>query len=634
MRKHAFVASLLGVITLHVLLVMHFLPPGLVFSSTPLAGNDYEFHAVEVTTFLSSIGDWGHSWSWSPALLAGYPEGTIFDCDSKGMELFVLVLHRLGSPMGLAFNLYVLAAHLALVPVLYGAARLMGLDRWACLAATGMAVLMWHFDADTHLTWRLGTISYAAVGYAGLLPLAALYAYLRSGRWAHLAVLWVSLPVVHLVHPFVFNGLLVPMAFMYLASSRRLRPVQHGAVALAVLVTLVVNSWWMVVLFGFWGQMMSVQTPWQGTLGHLPIDLLGTPGGGTIGHLWGARSGFAILVIAMAGTGLFAMARSRDDRFGPLAAGIGVLLAAAYLGQWVPGLEQTQAYRHIIPALMLCTIPAGVAILEMVRRWQAARQGALPRRAGVFACIVLAILCAREVVFFFPGVVRGAGPTLNGAVPGQSGACLHVPHRRSRFRHLPLPGQFAVIEKHVRGLDPEQGRILIDAWDLAEHVAWTTPVEVMGGFPFRNVVHSRANLSNRMRQGALGVQEFQRYLRDYAVRWVILSRPRPDLASILHRTGTVPGNPAGKPCTYTLYRTLEEASFFAENDGQVSASLNRIDVSGTDPAVDVVLRYHHLETFQCRPGCTFRREPLEGDPVGFIRIPAPHPADFSLVNIY
>ena len=29
-----------------------------------------------------------------------------------------------------------------------------------------------------------------------------------------------------------------------------------------------------------------------------------------------------------------------------------------------------------------------------------------------------------------------------------------------------------------------------------------------------------------------------------------------------------------------------------------------------------------------------RREPVLGDPVGFIRVPAPHPPDFSIVNAY
>jgi hypothetical protein len=48
----------------------------------------------------------------------------------------------------------------------------------------------------------------------------------------------------------------------------------------------------------------------------------------------------------------------------------------------------------------------------------------------------------------------------------------------------------------------------------------------------------------------------------------------------------------------------------------------------------VVLRFHFLETLVCRPGCAIAREPLSHDPVGFIRVAAPHPADFEILNAY
>jgi len=47
-----------------------------------------------------------------------------------------------------------------------------------------------------------------------------------------------------------------------------------------------------------------------------------------------------------------------------------------------------------------------------------------------------------------------------------------------------------------------------------------------------------------------------------------------------------------------------------------------------------VLRFHWLETFVCRPDCRLRREPVDADPVGFIRVEAPHPADFVIENGY
>ena len=85
---------------------------------------------------------------------------------------------------------------------------------------------------------------------------------------------------------------------------------------------------------------------------------------------------------------------------------------------------------------------------------------------------------------------------------------------------------------------------------------------------------------------------------------------------------------------HRVYKTKTPVSFFAEGSGRVKASLNRIEVSGTNPDEDIVLRFHWLETLVCAEGCTVKKEPLERDPVGFIRIPAPHPADFTIENGY
>ena len=47
------------------------------------------------------------------------------------------------------------------------------------------------------------------------------------------------------------------------------------------------------------------------------------------------------------------------------------------------------------------------------------------------------------------------------------------------------------------------------------------------------------------------------------------------------------------------------------------------------------LRYHWMETLECQPDCEIQRAKIdEVDPVGFIAVPAPHPADFEVVNGY
>jgi hypothetical protein len=165
---------------------------------------------------------------------------------------------------------------------------------------------------------------------------------------------------------------------------------------------------------------------------------------------------------------------------------------------------------------------------------------------------------------------------------------------------------------------------------LGEHLAGHTDAEVMGGFRMLNLSHSMSNLFRRYPRDPPDAGTLRAYLERYAVQYAILSESRetyarrfPELLRPLLDVGE-----------HRVFRTTIEPSRFQENEGNVRASLNRIAVTGTDPARDVVLRYHWMETLVCRPGCTVAREPIPDDPVGFIRVPAPHPADFVVENGY
>ena len=84
---------------------------------------------------------------------------------------------------------------------------------------------------------------------------------------------------------------------------------------------------------------------------------------------------------------------------------------------------------------------------------------------------------------------------------------------------------------------------------------------------------------------------------------------------------------------FRIYRV--QANFrLMKGRGKVRASVNRLEVTDSKKNKDVVLRYHWMETLRCTPDCTIEREAVEGDRVGFIRVPAPHPRDFVIENAY
>jgi hypothetical protein len=131
--------------------------------------------------------------------------------------------------------------------------------------------------------------------------------------------------------------------------------------------------------------------------------------------------------------------------------------------------------------------------------------------------------------------------------------------------------------------------------------------------------------------GVVPADELTKYLQGWGVRWVIVStlpafQPWWDRYPQVERVAVLP--------PFRIYRVTLPTSLFMKNNGRVNASTNRIHVSGTDPNEDVILRYHWLDTLGCAPDCRIEREEVDLTTVGFIRVPAPHPAEFEIRNTY
>ncbi|MBN1772631.1 MAG: hypothetical protein JXB32_15280, partial [Deltaproteobacteria bacterium] len=313
---------------------------------------------------------------------------------------------------------------------------------------------------------------------------------------------------------------------------------------------------------------------------------------------------------------------------------LGVMLAAAYLGGYSAWLRHVQPYRHVVPAAFLATIPAAAFLAGA---WTVERRGrgSLPRPALLALLLLLVVAVprlARDVLFACPAPLPDAhaeGIVWPKVTDVTAFGTLGFPRHRHFVRRGPTP-EHERIAAFVRRHDDGGGRILVEEWLLGEHLAGRTNAQVMGGFRMLNLEHAQSNLFRRYPFEPPDATTLRTYLVRYAIRYAILSDSRdvyterfPELLE-----------PLGEEGPYRLFRTRLETSWFEENDGRLRASLNRLEVRGTDPARDVVLRYHWLETLVCRPECRVERHELPDDPVGFIRVPTPHPADFVVENGY
>jgi hypothetical protein len=620
-----------GVILLHVGLTQQFLPLSLVLGPEPIQGDDFDTHIGQTFRVLEGLQGWGKSWVYDPKLLAGQPEGTIFDADNKAWELWTFAWVSLGASRALAFNSFVLATFLAWPGLAFLGARLLGFSAGAGILAALFSSLVWFFDSFAHWVWWIGMVEYAAGVCFSVVPLGLFYRFVRDPGLGRAAATAVALGAALIVHPYAFFILVVPMGWLYLGSARRFSRREHLAVAGIVAGSIAINLYWLLPAFAHWHYVLDSGYFAQAGPAFLIADFFDLLRDPTDTGVIGTRTGFRFLFLALSLAALVCWRRERDLRFVPFAGVLGLCFLLSYFSQIIPHAAQIQPYRHALPLAYFAAIGAAGFV-----------EHAISRRVLVgLARPVLALLAvlgfgvlqhlAIQVAYFMPHWVPEAKPLFDGSPSVvmrygfQSNFERHT-HMFYGLQNARTPETDIVrwVEKRL----PHGTRLLVDRMALGERLAWKTHAEVLGGFEYRNIAHSYANFFRSYQKISVDELKLAYYLRTFAVSYVIAERPRKDFTRAKRLL-----EPLFEVGSIQVYRTTLPISKLLQGGREgaaVHASTNRIAVSGSDPTQDVVLSYHWHEQLACLPRCRVVREPLLLDPVGFIRVPAPHPASFVI----
>jgi hypothetical protein len=628
-RRIAALLPVAGVALLHLALTFYFVPPQAVFNRHPIFTIDHSLHYAQLVKVAQAHRQVGQFWAYDPSLLAGQPEGVVLDMDNKGMELGFIALTRLGVPPGLAFNLLLLLVPLMVPLAGYAAARLFGLGRGAAAVAALLFVLLWFFDFFLHWLWYCGMYSYAAASVLVALCLGLMYRLVRGGGPWGAAGLAAAMVVTHLVHPFAFLVLGLPMVALYLRAWRGLAPWRHGVIWATAVATVAANLWWLPASVRFL-KLSEVGTRGyylQTTLSHLLTDTVDVLQDAYDSGAFGVRTAFRVVVFVAAVAALWGWRRLRDDRLLPFALVLGWLVALTYLGGYFTATGLVQPYRHVAPLMLLAAIPAALFLTEALRP---ARLRALGRAGAGALAVLLALAVPRVAItllsWFHPYVHFEPRP-LRDALPGEP-----KPWPFTGLKQPPPP------DYRLQAFRPEwlevadavrahcQGRALVHEWMLAEWLATATEVPVLGGFHER-IFGRDANPFIRYPDGALPGAALPEYLERYGVGCFVASGPAPALegrTDVFHLVARAGGR--------RIYATVRAPSYVARGEGRVSQALNRIVVEQA-AGEEVVLRFHYLPTLRCRPRCTVERAPVEGDHMGFLRVSRPPPR-FEIYNSY
>jgi hypothetical protein len=625
-RRAAFPLAVFALAICQFVLLTWFVSPELVFGRLPLTWIDFETHIEQTFHAVEALLRFGKPWSYDVQLLAGFPNGTVFDADNKAWELWTYALVRLGMRPAVAFNLFVVLGHVALIPTIYASSRLLELTRWRALGASALAVLMWYFDGLTHWCWYIGLISYDMVAYMGLLPVALLWSYLRKGGTYKLIIMGLFLGVLHMVHPYVFIGAAIPMFAIYAMHFRKMRSVEHLRVVLGGALVVLCNLWWLITALRFWHYVGDSGVLGQGSISLFFSDFFGLISDTTVTGVVGNRTGFRNFAFITGALGILAWRGRKDPRTMPFALSLGAMIALTYLGGYVWIARQIQPYRHVLPAMFLALIPSMDFVFDALSGQSI---GQMPKNAkwliGAAGMLLIPYL-GGDIVYFIPQWQPNLPPLPDGTP---------LPIRASGYfgqidyRHAPLREDFHAVARWIQEHDDGQGRVLVEWWILGEHLSWRTKAQILGGFRQINLQHAAANLWRRNVEGDLPGEALAKYLEDYAVRWVIVTNPNPKLETrkdLLQLETTIGA--------HRVYRVKTNVNLVAGGDGKVVASMNRLEVSETNPEQEVVLRFHYMESLRCGPDCEIEKAQVDGDPVGFIRVKARHPKDFVVYNKY
>jgi len=624
-----FVVALLALAGAHALLIVHSFGAALPLPEHAFSRGDFATHAAQVRRVLEAFEVSGQHWAYDVQLLAGAPNGVLFDADNKGWELWTWAWVLLGVGEGRAYNGFVLAIHAVMPVVVFASARLVRLDRKAALTSTGLAILLWSFDSLTRWLWFVGTVSYVFVAYFALLPLALFYRWIEDRQPRYALACALSLAFGHLLHPYIFFILLAPMLALYIRAGlieRDMSPVEHGITLAIAGLTVVVNGWWLRTALRFFHYILDSAYYERGGLSFLVYDLLGLLYDPSTQGVIGPRTAVRVLALLAALAGLRAWRRSADRRRLPFLVLIVTMAALAFVGGYTPA-EQIQPYRHNLALGFAALIPAGWWLAEVVgqRPWRGLQPG--PRALALIVAVLATLHLTRDVLYFFAGALPKQ-PTMDNGYEVPLNQLGHMLTPDYSYEGQP---EWEGLIKWVTEHDDGQGRWLVQEQVLGEYLMARTQAQLIGGFMVRNIEHSDANWFRRSGlTPPYDPDALREYFNTYAIHWVIVHQaamspwwdqhPR-----LLSRAGAVDG--------MLIYMVVGRGQLI-EGKGRVSASINRIEVSGTRPDQDLVLRYHWMETLRCVPDCRIEREPVPGDRVGFIRVPAPHGRDFVIENSY
>ncbi len=587
----------------HLVATLFFFPLEDIANSRPVLSLDHALHYQQASRGSELFRDSLKLHTYDPYFMAGYPGGTVFDIDSKGVELWCALLVFIDTAR--AFKIFILLGYLLLPFTIYAGSRRLGFSLEESLLSTIILLSFWHWGRPYVGEFRFaGMFSCLIVSHLSIYLIGLFRSFLKEEK---AKAFWIVGPLAFLIHPTAAVLLPVPFLALFLVE-RRLVPAGEphrkwetklfSKLIVWCLLVIAVNAIWLFPFFRYLGIKVASETFFQvnGIMGLM--EILVKPGNLP-----------ALLLIILSVIGLLHLLRTgrAGDAAGPAAGSIFLLLITAF-GIYIPIFDQMEPGRFLVPALILMAPLAGPGLMALFKFCdRVPDSGRSFRWAGTAAVIIIFL----------------------------SAPVFSLLASRAYYRHTLSTTFTAEVEDLIDALESHtggSGRLLIEdgpAWNYGDSflpalIPGITGVEQIGGpYPWAYIRH---NFTNFHRCAAMGrpLTEMSpdmlwRYISLYNIKWILAATPecREYFDRVLNQEQVWGSR------HFALWEVAPPAGSLEDRGIILKASYGRIEVTllpdeeGMLPG-RILLPYHWDPGLHVEPPAVLTMEQRMEDPVHFI----------------
>ncbi len=586
----------------HLAGTLFFLPPEDILNDRPVLTLDHALHYYQADRAREVFEESFRLHTYDPYFMAGYPGGTVFDIDSKGLELWCAFLRFVDTSR--SFKAFILMAHLLMVFTVFAGSRKLGMDQSESICAVILLMAFWHWGRPYAGDFRFaGMFSYIFICHLSLY-VAGLLRSFAGGKSAWR--FFIIGPLAFLVHPTAAVLLPVPFIMILLlrrdpASGRPGRPAMDLSFLLKLagwcLLVIAANAVWLVPFFRYIDIKVPSETFFQlRGFGQL-AGILFRPGN---------LPALGLMALAVFGCASLIRRGRRRAALAPAAGSLFPLLISGY-GTGIPLFDQMEPGRFLLPAFFFMAPLAGAGLKDLFERVEKLKLGRGAFAAARPALIVVLIL---------------ASPVFS------------LVSAREYYRHTVsttfTPEVSAMIDELRERVKPP-GRLMIEdgpGWrygdvHLPSIVPLYTGAEQIGGlYPFAFIKHNFANFTTSRMMGKdiekIDSKMLAEYISLYGVRWVLTATE--ECGGFIERSGVAERVWSSGHFRFFKVRSPQEDE--KSRGYRIKAGYGVIEIApaeegGRLPA-EITLHYHYDRGLSVDPPASISPVRVLDDPVPFI----------------